>query len=82
MILCFCFLQDREKLLRKKRHKRSSRPIKVEIFYLDHFGDCFVFSVSSFKDKFKGFNAEMSSSSLTDEFVDVFLRCVQEHCHC
>lgn len=28
-ILCFYFLQDREKLLRKKRHKRSSRPIKV-----------------------------------------------------
>lgn len=28
--LCYLFsFQDREKLLRKKRHKRSSRPIKV-----------------------------------------------------
>uniref|UniRef100_A0A7N8X251 Janus kinase and microtubule interacting protein 2 n=1 Tax=Mastacembelus armatus TaxID=205130 RepID=A0A7N8X251_9TELE len=33
-----CFFQDREKLLRKKRHKRSSRPIKRHIVVDTFFG--------------------------------------------
>uniref|UniRef100_A0A674MIY5 Janus kinase and microtubule interacting protein 2 n=1 Tax=Takifugu rubripes TaxID=31033 RepID=A0A674MIY5_TAKRU len=37
-VLCFYFLQDREKLLRKKRHKRSSRPIKRHIVVDTFFG--------------------------------------------
>uniref|UniRef100_A0A8D0B4Q9 Janus kinase and microtubule interacting protein 2 n=1 Tax=Sander lucioperca TaxID=283035 RepID=A0A8D0B4Q9_SANLU len=53
--ICLFFFQDREKLLRKKRHKRSSRPIKRHIVVDTYFGydeesmDSETSSVASFR---------------------------------